>query len=97
MRRAGLFDGSGFWGLCHAWTKLFTHAFRAAVLLLAGGGLASQAIANDTTAVMVTGGLVFKQTDSIRMVSEVLKISIRRIEVDDVFRNVYSFESQTLP
>jgi hypothetical protein len=67
--------------------KLLAHVFRAAVLL-AGEGLAGQAIANDTTAVMATGGLVFKQSDSIRMVSEVLKISVRRIEVDYVFRNV---------
>jgi hypothetical protein len=49
--------------------------------------LAAPAFANDTTARVAAGGLVFTKSDDIRMVSEKLSISTSRITVDYVFRN----------
>lgn len=55
---------------------------------LAGGLLiASVAQANDTTAVLSSGGLVFTRSDTIRMVSEDLFISPSKVKVDYIYRN----------
>ncbi|MCB8840058.1 DUF4424 domain-containing protein [Aurantimonas sp. VKM B-3413] len=50
-------------------------------------GLASAARANDSTANLAAGGLVFTKTDAIEMRSEDLSISLERIAVDYVFVN----------
>ena len=55
----------------------------AAVAALSAGA----ALANDTTAERAAGGLVFKQTADIDMVSEDLYVSVDRIRVAYVFRN----------
>jgi hypothetical protein len=62
-------------------------AIGAAAALAAWMG-ASPAAANDTLAVMGTGGLAFEQNQAVRMASEVLKISPGRIDVVYVFKNV---------
>lgn len=49
--------------------------------------LATSAVANDTTARVGAGGLVFTKSNDIRMVSEKLSISTSRVTVDYVFRN----------
>jgi hypothetical protein len=58
-------------------------------LLLAAGicGLATAALANDSTASTSAGGLVLRQTDAIDMVSEDLFVSVEQIRVHYVFRN----------
>ena len=43
--------------------------------------------ANDTTAVLGSGGLVFTRSDTIRMVSEDLYISPTKVTVDYIYRN----------
>lgn len=48
---------------------------------------ASTALANDTTAVLKTGGLEFTRSADISMEKEVLFISMKQIRVDYVFRN----------
>ncbi len=50
-------------------------------------GITSPAIANDSTARIGVGGLVFLKNDDIRMVSEVLSVSPNRINVRYRFRN----------
>jgi hypothetical protein len=58
-------------------------------LLLAAGlaGLATAALANDSTATTGAGGLVLRQTNAIDMVSEDLYVSVEQIRVHYVFRN----------
>lgn len=56
-------------------------------LLLATTLLSTSAFANDTTAELKTGGLVFTQTETIEMVKEDLYISPEKVEVNYVFRN----------
>jgi hypothetical protein len=58
-------------------------------LLLAAciAGLASAALANDSTATTGAGGLVLRQTADIDMVSEDLFVSVEQIRVHYVFRN----------
>lgn len=58
-----------------------------AVAALAGLLGASVAQANDSTARVGAGGLVLQTTGDIRMVSEHLSISVKRIEVEYRFRN----------
>ena len=49
--------------------------------------LTSPALANDSVAGFALGALELRQTDSIRMVSEVLVLSPQEVSVDYVFRN----------
>lgn len=62
-----------------------TRNFALAAGLVALG--ASTALANDTTAVLKTGGLEFTRSTDISMEKEVLFISMKEIRVDYVFRN----------
>jgi hypothetical protein len=59
--------------------------FLASSLVAAASGLAQ---ANDTTAVLKTGGLQFTHSDEISMDKETLFISAKEIRVDYIFRNV---------
>lgn len=59
----------------------------AAIAIMMLLSLAQAARANDTTAEMKTGGLVFVQTDAIAMVEEKLHISPREVRVEYRFRN----------
>lgn len=54
-------------------------------LMLAAG--TTNAFANDTTAELKTGGLVFTRTDTITMQEETLYISPKGVRVDYLFRN----------
>jgi len=47
----------------------------------------SECRANDSVAAFGVGGLVFEKTDSVRMKSEVLRISVDKIDVSYVFQN----------
>ena len=49
---------------------------------------AAQAFANDTTAELKTGGLVFTRSGDIAMQQETLYISPKEVRVDYVFRNI---------
>lgn len=49
--------------------------------------LATPGLANDTSAEMAAGGLVFTRNDAVRMVSEDLRISPEEVRVRYVFRN----------
>jgi len=51
------------------------------------GAASLPALANDTTAQLETGGLVFTRTDAISMEEERLFISPKQVKVDYVFRN----------
>ncbi len=66
-------------------------ACAATVLCLAGG-----ARANDTSAALGAGGLVFVQNDAISMVSEDLSISEKEVRVRYVFRNTSDKDVRTL-
>ncbi len=59
----------------------------AVVSALALGGAAIPCAANDTSASIDAGGLVFERTPLVAMDSEILYISPERIEVDYVFAN----------
>lgn len=54
------------------------------------------AVANDTAAAFAAGGLVFQRSDAVRMVSEVLRISPERIDVDYVFENTSQADVTTV-
>lgn len=58
-----------------------------AMLILAAALLPARAIANDSTAELATGGLVFTKTDSVEMQSEELFISAKEIRVVYRFLN----------
>lgn len=58
-----------------------------ALVLLAATSLGQPAFANDTTAVLGAGGLVFTRSDDISMVEEDLYISPSKVTVDYTFRN----------
>ena len=58
--------------------------------------MAQAAIANDTTAELKTGGLVFVQTDAISMVEENLYISPTEVRVDYRFRNTTDTDVEAL-
>jgi hypothetical protein len=60
---------------------------RAWAVLAAAALLAPAAAANDTIAETAAGGLVFKRSEAIDMVSEDLFVSADRVEVRYVFRN----------
>lgn len=60
---------------------------RFALPLAALLGLASAALANDSTATTGAGGLVLRQTADIDMVAEDLYVSVEQIRVHYVFRN----------
>lgn len=66
------------------------------LLALAGLVLAGSAMANDTTAVLEAGGLVFTRQDSIAMESEDLFISEKEVRVDYVFRNDSAADLETV-
>lgn len=57
--------------------------------------LAQSALANDTTAALAAGGLIFEHTDQIRMELERLKISTKLVEVDYVFKNIGNTDIST--
>lgn len=61
---------------------MIRHAIAAAMLLAAGN-----ALANDSTAELRAGGIVFLRSDEIAMVKEDLFISQEKVTVDYVFRN----------
>lgn len=63
-----------------------TAAAGLALSLCWGSGLGG-ALANDTSAVLKTGGLVFVRSDTIEMEEEDLFISMDEVRVDYVFRN----------
>jgi hypothetical protein len=60
---------------------------RAAILAIAAGVFAPSAIANDSTAELATGGLVFTRNDNIEMRSEELAISAVEVSVRYRFFN----------
>lgn len=60
---------------------------RAASLALIASLIASPALANDTTAELKTGGLVYTNSDTISMEEEKLYISPKQVRVDYVYRN----------
>lgn len=60
---------------------------RLSAFALAGALLGTAALANDSTAEKVAGGLVLTRTDAIDMVSEDLYISPQQVRVAYVFRN----------
>jgi hypothetical protein len=51
--------------------------------------------ANDTAAALAAGGLEFAKNDQVRMVSELLRIAPRLVEVDYVFENTSSADVTT--
>ncbi|MBR0870763.1 DUF4424 family protein [Bradyrhizobium tropiciagri] len=67
-------------------------------LLLAAtlGAMAKPAQANDSAAAMAAGGLQLVRSDQVRMVSEVLRIAPRLVEVDYVFENTGATDATTL-
>lgn len=69
--------------------------FARAACILVSAGAAGPALANDTTAQLGTGGLVFLTNESIEMVSEDLTISTEQVEVVYRFRNI-SDEDQNI-
>lgn len=64
--------------------------------LLALAAAVPVAQANDSTARVGTGGLVLQKTDDIRMLSEHLSISVKRIEVEYRFRNESAHTIETV-
>ena len=60
---------------------------RSLLLALGLAGLATAAIANDSTATTGAGGLVLRQSADIDMVSEDLEVSVEQVRVHYVFRN----------
>jgi hypothetical protein len=62
------------------------------VLLALGGGVA----ANDTSATLGAGGLVFVQTEAVRLLSEDLYVSMDEVRVRYQFRNEGSEDASTL-
>jgi Domain of unknown function (DUF4424) len=60
---------------------------RAAILVVAAGALAPSALANDSTAELATGGLVFTRNDNVEMRSEELAISAVEVSVRYRFFN----------
>jgi hypothetical protein len=60
---------------------------RALLPALALAGLATAALANDSTATTGAGGLVLRQSADIDMVSEDLYVSVEQVRVHYVFRN----------
>jgi len=56
---------------------------------------ATAAMANDTTAELKTGGLVYTRSDAISMEEEKLYISPKEVRVDYVFRNTSEAEVET--
>lgn len=64
--------------------------------ILAGLVMAMPALANDTTAVLEAGGLVFTRQDDIAMESEDLFISEKEVRVDYVFRNDAETDLETV-
>ena len=60
----------------------------ACLALLCGALLSSPARANDSVAGIGAGGLEFETSDAVTMEKESLSISLSRIQVDYVFRNV---------
>jgi len=58
--------------------------------------VAQAALANDTTAELKTGGLVFVQTDAISMVEEKLHISPSEVRVEYLFRNITDRDVEAL-
>ena len=66
------------------------------LLSLAAAALASSALANDTMATLGTGGLVFVQTDAVKMVSEDLYISPDEVRVTYEFRNESDTDATSL-
>jgi hypothetical protein len=72
------------------------HRASCAALVLAAFAATPDASANDTTAEMGTGGLVLARSDAVSMVKEVLSISMERITVDYVFKNVTDRNVETI-
>jgi len=60
---------------------------RALIPIAALLGLATTALANDSTATTAAGGLVLRQSADIDMVSEDLYVSVEQVRVHYVFRN----------
>jgi hypothetical protein len=58
-------------------------------------GVGAPVHANDSSAAMAAGGLVLVKNDQVRMVSEVLRIAPRLVEVDYVFENTGSRDVTT--
>lgn len=67
--------------------RRFANTVAALGLLSTTALLAAPALANDTTAELKTGGLIYVQTSDIAMEEEDLRISREEISVDYVFRN----------
>jgi hypothetical protein len=60
---------------------------RSAIVLLVAGVVAAPALANDTSAELATGGLIFVRNDNIEMRSEDLTISAKEVSVRYRFFN----------
>lgn len=58
--------------------------------------LATPALANDTTAQLGTGGLIFVRTDAVAMESEDLFISPDEVRVDYVFKNISDVDVESI-
>ena len=65
-------------------------------LLAAMAGDIASVYANDSSAAMAAGGLELIKNDRVRMVSEVLRIAPRLVEVDYVFENTSGADVTTL-
>lgn len=66
------------------------------LLLLAGFALATPALANDTMSTLGAGGLIFVQTEEVRMLSEDLYVSPDEVRVKYEFRNEGESDSSAL-
>lgn len=66
------------------------------LIVLAATALAAPAAANDTTAVLKAGGLVYTRQDNVAMESEDLFISPSEVRVDYVFRNEGATDLETM-
>src|SRR6202012_3659247 len=71
-------------------------ALALALTCLAPGGLAPPARANDTTAGLATGGLIFATTHAVEMRSEKLFISTKQVRVTYEFFNKSDKDVTTL-
>lgn len=61
--------------------------FRSTIVLLVAGFVAAPALANDTSAELATGGLIFVRNDNVEMRSEDLTISAKEVSVRYRFFN----------
>jgi len=72
---------------------------KAALCAAAGGGLLALSVgaaANDTSAELGAGGLVYARSNEVSIESETLFLSMDRVTVDYVFRNTADYDVETI-